>query len=109
MATLAMEESVSEWRSAGLARDWQDAAWENGERVPGNDPALWRKDEFGAWIYRLDYGHRRSEFGWEIVEPLSSDRQVLRPMQWQNYIDQVAARTQSRVSAMGLRNGRQLL
>ena len=64
--------------------------WEYAEIVPGNDADLWRKDEFGNWIYRLDYGNRNSEFGWEIFDPgVGRNRQgiyVMRPMQWQSFL-----------------------
>lgn len=87
--------------------------WDNGDPIPGNDPDLWRKDQFGAWIHRLDYGKRHSEFGWEICD-LSAGRgagglAALRPMHWQNYIDQVAALTRRRVTAEGIRNVRKLI
>ena len=97
--------------STGYDRDLINSVWECAEEVAGNDPELWRKDEFGAWIYRMDYGRRNSEFGWEVCDVNTggnSDLLALRPMQWQNYIDQVAAVTQSRVTAHGLRNGRTL-
>ncbi|MGY8691180.1 MAG: hypothetical protein ACKVHP_26000, partial [Verrucomicrobiales bacterium] len=87
----------------------QDRAWENGEIVSGNDAALWRKDEFGAWIHRLEYGNRRSNYGWEILDPPGNSFGILRPLQWQNYVDQVAAHTQSRMTAAGLHNTRRLL
>lgn len=90
-----------------------ETVWENGDSIPGNDPALWRKDQFGAWMHRYDYGKRHSEFGWEICD-LSAGRgpgglAALRPMQWQNYVDQVAALTRSRVTADGPRNVRKLV
>ena len=101
---------ASEWGPRMKVRELCDRAWENGEVVDGNDPVLWRKDEFGAWIHRLEYGNRRSEFGWELIDPARhcSDN-LARPLQWQNYVDQVAAHTQSRVTAAGLRNSRRLL
>jgi hypothetical protein len=62
------------------------------EVVPGNDPEIWRKDEFGDWIYRFDYGRRTSEFGWEIFDPgvgrHAQGVYAMRPMQWQSYIRQ---------------------
>lgn len=105
-----------------LASDFSDpgyepsviaTVWENGDVIPGNDRDLWRKDQFGAWIHRLDYGKRHSEFGWEICD-LAAGRgpgglAALRPMHWQNYIDQVAALTRHRVTAEGLRNVRRLV
>ena len=38
--------------------------WSLAQVVPGNDPEVWRKDEFGAWIHRREYRNRHSEFGW---------------------------------------------
>ncbi len=102
-------EAVSQWASSAFSRELQDRAWDNGEIVGGNDPFLWRKDEFGAWLYRLDYGNRRSNYGWEILDSPQYGSSVVRPLHWQNYVDQVAAHTQSRVTAAGLRNTRRLL
>lgn len=103
------EGRASKWGPTASSRELQDRAWENGERVEGNDAELWRKDEFGAWIHRLEYGNRRSEFGWEWADSPGRPGSAMRPLQWQNYIDQVAAHTQSRVTATGLRNIRRLL
>ena len=68
--------------------------------------------EFGAWIQRLDYGNRHSEFGWEICDTSLGRGEAgivaLRPLQWQNYVDHVAAVTQSKITADGLRNTRKL-
>ena len=59
--------------------------WELGQPIPGNDDGLWRKDEFGAWMNRLDYGKRNSQFGWEICDFSAAGYGVgsgdLRPMQ----------------------------
>ncbi len=105
--------AFSRWEAQIYAGDIIEQVWQHGEAIRGNDSALWRKDEFGAWIHRLEFGNRRSEYGWEIFNPRLSrheeDLVLLRPLQWQNYIDQVAARTQSRVTAEGLRNTRRLL
>ncbi|MFZ5510388.1 MAG: hypothetical protein ACOZCP_10050 [Pseudomonadota bacterium] len=40
--------------------------WEHARVAAGQDPALWRVDECGAWINRLHYGRQDSEFGWKI-------------------------------------------
>jgi hypothetical protein len=107
------KETASNWSTGGYDRGVIDSVWQFAEIVAGNDPALWRKDEFGAWINRLDYGHRHSQFGWEICDVARSRAttglSALRPMQWQNYLDQVAAMTQSRITADGTRNVRRLL
>ena len=107
------ERTSTDFSPAGYERGVIDTVWDYAEVVEGNDPDLWRKDEFGAWLYRSDYGRRHSDFGWEICD-LNAGRgsggvAALRPMQWQNYLDQMAALTQSRVTADGLRNVRQLL
>lgn len=102
----------TDWGFRAYDRDVVDRVWAAAVAVPGNDAALWRKDEFGAWIYRLDYGRRTSSFGWEILD-LSLTRgggfETLRPLQWQNYLDHLAAETQARVTADGLHNVRKLL
>ena len=87
--------------------------WALAQVIPGNDPAVWRKDECGAWIHRAQYGNRRNEFGWEIMECGFGMRQAglagLRPLQWQNYLDfMVADRQRAAVSAEGLRNVRRV-
>ncbi|MEM8955714.1 MAG: hypothetical protein AAGD22_16290 [Verrucomicrobiota bacterium] len=92
-----------------------DRIWSFGKIVIGNDPALWRKDEFNAWIHRLDYGNRHSQFGWEIADgslgrsPEDQGIAALRPLHWQNYLDESSAHYQSRITADGLQNTRQLL
>ncbi|PIP15317.1 HNH endonuclease [Candidatus Roizmanbacteria bacterium CG23_combo_of_CG06-09_8_20_14_all_35_49] len=64
--------------------------WEKGYIVNGYDPAYTRKDQCGAWIKRLDYGDRKSQYGWEIdhITPESNgggdELSNLRPLQWQN-------------------------
>ena len=106
---LLPEEEVSRWSGRACSRELQDQAWANGAMVGGNDSELWRKDEFGAWIYRLDYGNRSSAYGWEILDAPQQSASLMRPLHWQNYVDQVAAHTQSRVTGVGLRNMRRLL
>tara|TARA_R110000850_G_scaffold112466_5_gene226394 strand:- start:817 stop:1410 length:594 start_codon:yes stop_codon:yes gene_type:complete len=85
-------ESAGTIPGRGYDRDVVHSVWEFAEVVHGNDPDLWRKDEFGNWIYRLDYGRRGSEFGWEVFDPgvgrHSQGVYAMRPMQWQSYIRQ---------------------
>src|SRR5690606_14681089 len=89
--------SASERPGRGYERELIQSVWEFAEVVSGNDPEIWRKDEFGGWIYRFDYGRRFSEFGWEIVDPgLGRHAQgvyAMRPMQWESYIRQYEAFT----------------
>jgi hypothetical protein len=95
-------------------REVIERVWALAQTVPGNDPELWRKDEQGAWIHRLEYRNRRSQFGWEIADYGYYLRRTgvasLRPLQWQNHLDfQVAARNRSVITADGLNNVRRLL
>jgi 5-methylcytosine-specific restriction endonuclease McrA len=39
--------------------------WEQGKKIPGKDPDLYRKDEAGNAIYRPSYG-KNTEMGWEV-------------------------------------------
>ncbi len=76
-------------------RELVQSVWEFAEAVPGTDPSLWRKDEFGDWIHRFDYGRRGSAFGWEIFDPGIGRRAqgvyAMRPMQWESYLRQYGA------------------
>lgn len=99
---------------SGYDREVVDRVWSFAQVIHGNDPAVWRKDEHGAWMNRLDYRNRGSEFGWEIADSgftmRASGVEALRPMQWQNYLDfMVASRRGAVVTADGLRNVRRLL
>jgi hypothetical protein len=105
------EVSANDW---SYDREVIDRVWAYAQVVAGNDPAVWRKDESGAWIHRAEYGNRRSEFGWEIAECGFRTRgqgvASLRPMHWQNYLDfMVADRRRAMVSADGLHNARRLV
>ncbi len=82
-----------------FTRDYERAIieniWEFAEVVSGIDSVLWRKDEFGDWIHRPDYGKRQSKFGWEIFDPgvgrHSQGVYAMRPMQWESYVDQFSS------------------
>jgi hypothetical protein len=68
-----------------------NAVWAKGQTAGSNDPADYKKDECGAWIYFSHYGNKGSQYGWEIdyitsVKHVGSDNlNNLRPLQWQNY------------------------
>ena len=99
---------------AGYDREVIERVWSQAQVVPGNDPALWRKDERGAWMHRMEYRNRHSQFGWEIADCGAYVRRVgvgsLRAMQWQNYVDwMVASRAGAVMTADGLNNVRRLL
>lgn len=97
----------------GYDRDVIERVWASAQIVAGNDPAVWRKDERGAWIHRQSYRNRNSEFGWEIADSAYTMRSYgiasLRPLQWQNHLDFLVASRSSVITADGLRNARRLL
>ena len=97
----------------GYDREIVNRVWLFAQPVDGNDDALWRKDEHGAWINRLDYRNRHSQFGWEIADSTHTRRghgiTSLRPLQWENYLDFRAAESRSQITADGLNNTRRLL
>lgn len=92
---------------------WSDEiverVWQKGKVVSGVDPSRWRKDECGAWIGRLEYGNRDSQYGWEIdhINPSGGDGiGNLRPLQWQNNVDKSSGRLPCNVTASGTKNVR---
>jgi hypothetical protein len=98
----------------GYDRSVVDHVWSLAQAIPGNDPAVWRKDEHGAWIHRQDYRNRHSQFGWEIAEHgfylRRAGVEALRPLHWQNYVDfMIASRSNAVITADGLKNVRKLL
>ncbi|MCA9308167.1 MAG: HNH endonuclease domain-containing protein [Patescibacteria group bacterium] len=68
----------------------QQAVWEKGIIDPYQNPAIYRKDQCGAWMKRDCYGNRDSDFGWEIDHIVPQSRggsnmvSNLRPLQWRN-------------------------
>lgn len=88
----SQSQSQSRPLRAAYEREVIASVWECAEIVPGTDSVIWRKDEYGAWIHRADYGRRASEFGWEIFDPGVGRHcqgvYAMRPMQWQSYISQ---------------------
>jgi hypothetical protein len=88
--------------------------WSKGEIFAGNDPVFWRKDRFGAWIFRGHYGRTDSEYGWVIdnINPLSDgtadDISNLAPVHWENTIRKADGNTERHVTSTGIHNERQL-
>ena len=70
--------------------------WEKGQIIYGWDERFWRKDYYGWWMHRFDYGDRNSELGWEIdhIVPVSEGGTDsifnLRPLYWRNNISRAA-------------------
>ncbi len=77
-------------RCFAYEREVIENVWQNAEIVPGTDPALWRRDEFGESVYRLDYGRRDSRYGWEVYDPGIGRRNegvyAMRPVHWASYL-----------------------
>ena len=63
-----VEPERSTWEFSGYDREIVTRVWTFATEIEGNDPGTWRKDEFGAWIHRLEYGNRHSEYGWEVCD-----------------------------------------
>jgi hypothetical protein len=66
--------------------------WEKAKIAYNNDPDIYRKDVFNAWIKRDQYGMTRHEksYGWTIDQMIpdheggTMDLSNLRPLQWEN-------------------------
>ncbi len=76
--------------------------WEKARAFSEISSDMWREDECGAWISRLDYGKTDSEFGWKIVKveagaPDTSEN--LRPFHWRNDYDLAAHKAKRHVVA----------
>ncbi len=65
-------------------------AWLKAAPIIGQDPKIFRKDIFGNWIKKSDYGNLNSEFGWEIdhIKPVIKKGldylDNLQPLHWNN-------------------------
>lgn len=87
--------------------------WSKGEIFAGNDPVFWRKDRFGAWIFRGHYGRTDSEYGWVIdsIQPLPAGETVdisnLVPAHWENAI-KTGDNAERHVTSTGIHNERPL-
>jgi len=76
--------------------------WEKGRVIPEQDPAVWRKDECGAWIQHTHYGREDSEYGWKIanISPGGADvPENLRPFHCRNSYNLGTGRAHCHVTA----------
>ena len=83
------------------------AVWEKARSVDHNDSTIWRKDECGAWIQRMMYGDRSSQYGWEIDHtPPEGPEDIfnLVPLHWKNSIGKSDGRLICLVSSRGVDN-----
>jgi hypothetical protein len=83
------------------------AVWEKAKTVDNNDSTIWRKDECGAWIQRIMYSDRDSQYGWEIdlILPQGpADISNLRPLHWKNSSGRSDGRLICRVTSNGVDN-----
>ena len=83
--------------------------WEKGEVIPNFDSNKYRKDACGAWMTRIEYGNRNSDYEWEIdhISPGGPDHlSNLRPLHWINNLEKSDGRLKCNIRADGNINRR---
>ena len=84
--------------------------WEKATIVSRNNPRMFRKDSYGAWIAWKHYGDRNSDFGWEICSKNENSNSFqfqianLHPLQWENYLSVLEGRRECVVTSEDVRN-----
>ncbi|HUX91493.1 MAG TPA: hypothetical protein VMV48_12490 [Gallionellaceae bacterium] len=76
--------------------------WAKGRGSGEIDTDVWREDECGAWISRMDYGRTDTDFGWQIVNvtPGAPDTlENLRPFHHHNGYDVANKKARRHVTA----------
>jgi hypothetical protein len=85
-----------------------EVVWEKGSSVPGLDPSLWRRDDYGELIYRYDFGNRDSLYGWEVdhIDPWHPEPEAMDNLRPLNWVDNVRRGKMERFFRLhGLRSG----
>ena len=83
------------------------AVWDKARSVDDNDARVWRKDDCGAWIQRMMYGDRSSQYGWEIDQISSEEPERISnlcPLHWRNRIGKSDGRLICLVTSSGIDN-----
>lgn len=86
----------------GYSKDTVQNVWEKARVIAEQDPAVWRKDECGAWIRREHYQRENSEFGWIIANVSAggpNELHNLRPFHHENSFDAGPGQPKCRVTA----------
>ena len=64
--------------------------WKKGNIIFDVNPAIIRRDSFGDWIKKDDYGNSHSAYGWTIEQVVPTSKggngeiENLRPLHWKN-------------------------
>jgi len=91
----------------GYSEEIVQAVWEKARAVEDNDATIWRKDDCGAWIQRIMYGDRSSQYGWEIDQISTEDPENISnlcPLHWRNRIGRSDGRLICVVTSNGIDN-----
>ena len=84
--------------------------WEKATIVSRNNPSMFRKDSYGAWISWKHYWDRYSDFGWEICSKNENSNNYqfilvnLYPMQWENHLSILEGIRECFVTSENVRN-----
>lgn len=66
------------WRKLmELSEELVEQVWEKARASFDADSGLWREDECGAWISRIQYGHQNTDFGWRIENVSAGGADIL--------------------------------